>query len=132
MPALASCDRSELKHTYGITISNNQKGLETSFQDLNQTCEDLVQHAEMYLEIDSRIYTIRFELKPRTKHLHLHGVLATSRPIRYTDWKVKGMQVYIRKLVKPQGWLDYINKRHPYQTESEYWFIQLNRTYSFI
>lgn len=127
-----SCECRELIHYYGVTISNNAKGLDTTFHDLKDTVECLDQLSHQFLKTRCEFGPIMFELKPRTKHLHLHALLKTDKPIRYKDWQIKGQQIFLRKCHSVQGWLDYIKKHNQYKVENDYWETQLNREYSFV
>lgn len=132
-----SCERSELTHSmvkrliegpgyhYAWTLSDNQKGLETTCQDLDFHRETMEQYAHQYLDLrDFKVVTWAYEAKPRTGHLHKHGYIVCSSPLKYKDLKVTGTQNYMRLLVGKRNrleWLMYMAKSSRSRAEAQRW-----------
>lgn len=127
MESVVSCERRELTilqmeeliarpgYHYGLTISINSLGLETTSEDLLLSLEVIPEIADRFLGIAGvSIPVYAFEAKPRTGHLHVHAYVTSPIALRYTDLRVKGEQHYYKMLVGPRNrrrWLDYMNKQ---------------------
>lgn len=138
-----SCERSELTHSmvkrliegpgyhYAWTLSDNEKGLETTIQDLDFSRETMEQYVIQFLGLpDFKILSWAYEAKPRTGHLHLHCYVVCSKPLKYKDLKVKGQQNYFRMLVGKRNrnvWLTYMAKSTKERAEAHRWATMMTR-----
>lgn len=117
--------------SYALTISDNEKGIDTTKESLQYAMQTLEQYCEDYLHY--KVFTIIdpvYEVKPRTGHLHVHAMVLCSHAIRYKDTKCKGMQYYWRELktkADARRWHRYRHKHTQEENDQDYLLAQLNR-----
>ncbi len=87
--------------TYGFTIKCNWKGYHGDIKELTQFIYDLF--------IEQTVLLINFENDSKGR-LHAHGALETLEKLRYTDYKVEGWSIYLRRVYEMSGWYQYIQK----------------------
>lgn len=130
-----SCERSELSsymanrlvnesgYHYALTISDNQKGLETTISDLEFAASAIPQYCDIIGIKGVALRVHAFEAKGRTKHLHLHAYLTSPKRLTYKQLRVAGQQNYYRMLVGHRNrhrWLDYMAKSTRERAEGEW------------
>ncbi len=87
--------------TYGFTIKCNWRGYDNNVQALVSFIIDLFK--------DHELLVTNFEEDSKGR-LHAHGAIRTVGKIRYTDFKVKGWAIYLRRVYELSGWYQYIQK----------------------
>ncbi len=89
---------------YGITIKCNKKGEGDTRDEVDAIADNLLSHSSV-IAIPKREYEVDSKGKP-----HIHGVLTSSRPLKYTDHKVKGWHLYFKRIYSHTGWYKYVQK----------------------
>ncbi len=88
---------------YSITIKCNQKGKGETISQIGDVFLDLLRKTSS----ESLLYT--FEKDSHEKN-HLHGYFRSNNKLIYKDLRVKGWNIYIRRVYEHTGWYNYLMK----------------------